>query len=160
MGTSLAVQWVRICLPMQRTRVLSLVWEDSTCQEATKPRHHNYWACAPQQEKPPPWEAYSHQLEESPHLLQLEEAHARQWRPKKTNFLNCLAGPWHRETTHWKLAIRYIQTSVPVVWLGTFPLAASACGALHEALTHSLLLYDCCASDSIISGLQAPGDGN
>ena len=41
-GTSLAVQWVRICLPMQRTRVLSLVWEDSTCQEATKPRHHNY----------------------------------------------------------------------------------------------------------------------
>ena len=30
-GTSLVVQWLRICLPMQGTRVQSLVWEDSTC---------------------------------------------------------------------------------------------------------------------------------
>ena len=74
MGTSLAVQWVRICLPMQRTRVLSLVWEDSTCQEATKPRHHNYWACAPQQEKPLRWEACAPQLESSPCLRQLEKS--------------------------------------------------------------------------------------
>ena len=42
LGTSLVVQWLRICLPMQRTRVLSLVWEDSTCQGATKPMHHDY----------------------------------------------------------------------------------------------------------------------
>ena len=52
----------RICLPMQGTRVRSLVQEDPTCRGATKPVHHNYWACAPracapQQEKPPQWEA-------------------------------------------------------------------------------------------------------
>ena len=30
-GASLLVQWWRICLPMQGTRVRSLVWEDPTC---------------------------------------------------------------------------------------------------------------------------------
>ena len=67
---------------MQGTWVQSQVWEDSTRPRATKPVHHNYWACmlqgyepqllspwaasteacmpgacAPQQEKPPQWEA-------------------------------------------------------------------------------------------------------
>ena len=67
---------------MQGTRVRALVQEDPTCCRATKPVHHNYWACAlepvshnywariatstearvprahaPQQEKPPQWEA-------------------------------------------------------------------------------------------------------
>ena len=58
-------------LPMQGTQVRSLVQEDLTCW-ATKPMHHNYWACTlkprePQllnpeplqpmpQEKPPQWE--------------------------------------------------------------------------------------------------------
>ena len=41
-GTSLVVQWLRICLPMQETRVRSLVWEDPTCHRATKPVCHNY----------------------------------------------------------------------------------------------------------------------
>ena len=43
-GTSLVVQWqwLRICLPMQGTRVRALVWEDPTCRGATKPAHHNY----------------------------------------------------------------------------------------------------------------------
>ena len=41
--TSLTVQWLRICLPMQGTRVQSLAPEDSTCH-TTKPGHHNYWA--------------------------------------------------------------------------------------------------------------------
>ena len=36
LGTSLVVQWLRIHLPMQGTRVLSLVWEDPTCLGATK----------------------------------------------------------------------------------------------------------------------------
>ena len=61
-------------LPMQGTRVQALVREDRTCHGATKPVHHNYWAWAPepashnywahaprarapQQEKPPQWEA-------------------------------------------------------------------------------------------------------
>ena len=41
-GTFLVVQWLRILLPVQGTWVPSLVWEDSTCQGATKPLHHNY----------------------------------------------------------------------------------------------------------------------
>ena len=45
-GTSLVAQWLRIHLPMQGTQVWSLVWEDPTCHGATKPMHHNYWACA------------------------------------------------------------------------------------------------------------------
>ena len=51
-GASLAVQWSRILLPMQETRVWSLAWEDSTYTEATKPVSHNYWACAPEPRSP------------------------------------------------------------------------------------------------------------
>ena len=40
--TSLVVQWLRICLPMQGTWVRSLVQEDPTCCGATKPVRHNY----------------------------------------------------------------------------------------------------------------------
>ena len=43
---SLVVQWLRICLPMQGTRVRALVWEDPTCRGATRPVSHSYWACA------------------------------------------------------------------------------------------------------------------
>ena len=41
-GASLVAQWLRICLPMQDTRVRSLVWEDPTCRGATRPVSHNY----------------------------------------------------------------------------------------------------------------------
>ena len=41
-GTSLVAQWLRICLPMQGTRIRALVREDPTCQGATKPMPHNY----------------------------------------------------------------------------------------------------------------------
>ena len=55
-------QWLRVCLPVQGTRVRALVWEDPTCRGATKPVSHNYWACAsgacaPQRERPRQWEA-------------------------------------------------------------------------------------------------------
>ena len=46
MGASLVAQWLRIHLPMHGTQVRSLVREDPTCSGATKPVHHNYWACA------------------------------------------------------------------------------------------------------------------
>ena len=61
---SLVARWLRICLPMQGTRIRALVWEDPTCRGATgpvshnywacalEPMSHNYWACAPQQERP------------------------------------------------------------------------------------------------------------
>ena len=45
-GPSLVVQWWRIHLPMQGTRVQALVREDPTCCGATKPMCHNYWVCA------------------------------------------------------------------------------------------------------------------
>ena len=73
---------VKSHLSMQETRVPSLVWEDPTCHRATKPMHHDYWACfrarqpqllkpfcprahAPQQEKPQKWEIFSLKLEKS-----------------------------------------------------------------------------------------------
>ena len=39
---SLVAQWLRVCLPMQGTRVRALVWEDPTCRGATGPMSHNY----------------------------------------------------------------------------------------------------------------------
>ena len=76
---------------MQGTLVRALVREDPTCHGATKPVHHNYWACtlepashnywsprattteartprarALQQEKPPQWEAHAPQQRVAP----------------------------------------------------------------------------------------------
>ena len=76
-------QWLKILLPIQGTRIQALVQEDPTCRGATKPMHHNYWACAlepqatttearvpraraPQQEKPPQWEAPAPQRRVAP----------------------------------------------------------------------------------------------
>ena len=41
-GASLGAQWLRICLPMQGTRVRALVREDPTFCGATKPVRHNF----------------------------------------------------------------------------------------------------------------------
>ena len=41
-GASLVAQWLRICLPMQRTQVRALAREDPTCRGATNPVRHNY----------------------------------------------------------------------------------------------------------------------
>ena len=38
------VQWIRICLPMQGTRVWSLLWKDPTSRGAAKPVCCNYWS--------------------------------------------------------------------------------------------------------------------
>ena len=61
-GASLVAQWLGVCLPMQGTWVLALVWEDPACHSATRPVSHNCWACtsgacAPQRERPRWWEA-------------------------------------------------------------------------------------------------------
>ena len=40
--TSLVVQWLRICLPMQGTLVRALLREYPTCHGATKPVCHSY----------------------------------------------------------------------------------------------------------------------
>ena len=39
---SLVAQWLRVCLPVQGTRVRALAWEDPTCRGATGPVSHNY----------------------------------------------------------------------------------------------------------------------
>ena len=91
---SLVVQWIRIRLPMQGTQVWSLIQEDSTCQVGMKPVGQNYWARAlertnraywghvpgvhaPQQEKPPQWEAWALQLDSNPRSPQREKAPVR-----------------------------------------------------------------------------------
>ena len=105
----LVAQWQRICLPMQETRVWSLVREDLSCNGATKPvcrnywtcalesGNYNYWACMPQilkpscprvcalqQQKPLKWAAQEPQLGISPCLPQ-EKAHAaiKTWHSQK-----------------------------------------------------------------------------
>ena len=40
-GASLVAQWLRVCLPVQGTRVRALVWGDPTCRGATGPVSHN-----------------------------------------------------------------------------------------------------------------------
>ena len=92
------VQWIRIQLPMQGTRVRSLVWEDSTCHRGAKLVRHNYWACCSRArelqllklvpsrtsappEKPARWEALAPKRERSPRSPQPEKACMRLWRP-------------------------------------------------------------------------------
>ena len=82
---SLVAKWLRICLPMQGTRVRALVWEDPTCRGATRPVSHKCWACAsgacaPQREAATvrgPRTA----MKSGPHLPQLEKALAQKRRP-------------------------------------------------------------------------------
>ena len=50
--TSLEVQRLGICLPMQETQAQSLVWKDPTCCGATKPECHNDWTHTQQLLKP------------------------------------------------------------------------------------------------------------
>ena len=45
-GASLVVQWLRICLSMQGTRVQCLLQEYPTCCGAAEPWQHNYGAHA------------------------------------------------------------------------------------------------------------------
>ena len=73
-GASLVVQWLGICLPVQGTRVRSLVWEDPTCRGATRPMSHNYWACALEPTSHNYWSPRAHGPRA--HALQQREATA------------------------------------------------------------------------------------
>jgi len=94
-GTSLVVQWLRICLLMKEIWVRSLVREDLPCLRATKPVCLNSWAlelqlrkpsipraCAKQ--KPPQWEALEPQWPEEGNGNPLQ--------------YSCLENPMDRET--------------------------------------------------------------
>ena len=91
--TSLVVQWLRICLPMQGTQVQSLVQEDSTCCQATKPPlscdlqllspRAATEALEPMLHNKRSYhsEKLLHHNQSSPCLPQLGKAHAQQQRP-------------------------------------------------------------------------------
>ena len=98
---SLVVQWLRIHLLMQGTRIRALVQEDPTCRGAAKPVRHNYWACTVEPTShncwsPCAWSLCSTKgeatamrspctaMKSSPHSPQLEKACMQQRRPNAT----------------------------------------------------------------------------
>ena len=82
---SLVAQWLRVCLPMQGTRVRALVWEDPTCRGATGPVSHNCWACTsgawPATREAAMVRGPRTAMKSGPHLPQLEKALAEKRRP-------------------------------------------------------------------------------
>ena len=83
-GASLVVQWLRILLAMQGTRIWFLVQEDPTCHGANKPVHHNDWACAPEPVLQSPCSTIrGGTATRSPHTW-LKKPHTQQWRPRTT----------------------------------------------------------------------------
>ena len=82
--TSLVVQWLRICLPLQGAWVRSWPREVPHSLEQLSPGHGNNWSlhtlvpllCKKRSchEKP------THHRETSPHSLQLEKVHTWKWR--------------------------------------------------------------------------------
>ena len=121
---------------MQGTRVPRLVWEDSTCLEATKPVCHNYWAHVLQllkptcpgayapQEKPLQWEARAPQLESSPRSLSSVQSLSR---------VRLFATPW--------TAARQASLSITNSWsLPKLMSIDSVMPSNHLILCHPLLL--------------------
>ena len=160
---------------MQGKLVWSLVWEDPTCLGQLKPVHHNHWvcvlesmslrllnqqlmspcaasteahvprACAPQQEKPPQWEACAPQPESSPCPPQLQKARAQQRRPSTVNN---------------KIIIKKLQalSSYPSCLTGV---SASACGAefhtagcIHAKAWQTVFWVSC--NGNLVQWLQRP----
>ena len=72
--TSLVVPWLGICLPIQGTWVLSLLWEDSMCHGATKPECHS----VPTTRKDSQWEVHAPQQTVAP-------AHHNERKPEHSN---------------------------------------------------------------------------
>ena len=83
--TTLAVQWLRIHLPMQGIWVRSLVWEDSTCLGASKAMHCNYWSLHPElvlrSKRSHGSEKFIHCNSSSLQSLQLNKDHVEHRRP-------------------------------------------------------------------------------
>ena len=84
--SSLVVQWLRICLPMQWTRVWSLVQKDPSCCGATKPASHSY-LCSTAREATAMRGSYA-TAKRSPCSLQLEKAPGQQQRPRTAKKIN------------------------------------------------------------------------
>ena len=127
------MHWIRVCLPIQETGVLSLVREDLTCHRATKPLGHNSWARVLQLLKPANLEPVLHNrrsaavrslstaAKSSPCSLQLEKAYRQQRRPSATkntliNFLKKkLKGEITKgETYSWKIVTYKIKKATTI----------------------------------------------
>ena len=101
-GTSLMAQWLRICLPMQRTWVRALVQEDPTCHGATKSVCYNYWACALEPANHNYW-AHEPQLL-SPRATTTEACMPRARAPQQEKPLQ-----WEVSAPQWRVAPRSPQ---------------------------------------------------
>ena len=79
MVVSLVAQWLRICLPMQRAWVQSLLWEDSTCVRTTKPQLPSLcaWSLCSASGEGPQGEACTLQLESISLLTATRESRRR-----------------------------------------------------------------------------------
>ena len=83
---SLVAQWLRVCLPMQGTRVRALVWEDPTCRGATKPREPQLlslrvWSLCSATGEAATVRGPRTAMKSGPRLPQLEKALAQKRRP-------------------------------------------------------------------------------
>ena len=95
-------QWLRVCLPIQGTRVRAPVWEDRTCRGATGPVSHNYWACASgavlRNERPRHWEARAPRWRVAPARRNWRKPSHRNedpTQPKINKFIKKIyIGPW------------------------------------------------------------------
>ena len=127
----LMVEGLRIHLPVQETQVGSLVWEDCTCHGATKCTSHNYWSPCTLEPVLRNNRSYCNgaralKLESSPCLLQLEKAHAKQWRLSTANIkkiikklkLCMLNTLWMGQHFHWGLLSNFKEKSFCIIkWL-------------------------------------------
>ena len=119
-GVFLVIQWLRTCLPMQGTRIASLVWEDPTyCEKQSV--SHNYWTHRRQLLRPALIESVlrnkrSHcnenalQLESCPHSPQLEETCARGKDPVQPKINHYVGAKVIMAFTLLKFAIWYWST--------------------------------------------------
>ena len=77
---------MRICLPMQGTRVQALVWEDPTRQGVTRPMSHKLlslrvWSLCSATREAAIVRGPRTAMKSGPHLPQLEKALAQKQRP-------------------------------------------------------------------------------
>ena len=85
-GASLVAQWLRVCLPMQGTRVRALVWEDPTCRGAAGPREPQLlslrvWSLCSATREAAIVRSPRTAMKSGPRLPQLEKALAQKRRP-------------------------------------------------------------------------------
>ena len=163
--TSLVVQRLTIHLPMQRTLVQPLVWENFTCWGATKPVYCSYWApetraCIPEQEKPLQIEACTSQGRVAPrcppHPPKLEKA----WAASKTSTEKKNQKPkTHTEQNKISFQIVIFKKIVhfilavhePFLWLQRAGSVVAACGLqslCSVAVVHRLRCPMVCGKSS------------